>query len=810
MDDENDFTNLMDFLEIYLNKESESILQDETEDGMIKVNQNVIEEVIVLLKNYAALKEESSLPDFLKKMEELEKERNKLEQQVKDYENEIYAHRKEAENNRKTISKAQNEFIGINETLDSQIEELEKKISDLENNNNELKKQLDLESSKRYESEHIAKMIETEKKAIFEELEKLKPEYEKMFNLKKDEENLLKQNLDLKSKECEALKIRNKKLSKERQKIMKNAGLVKQNLKANNTLINTLNREIADLREKIKNLNRQIEMNQIPQEESKFGRFVVAIEKTNYNRDDILSLLNKFKDEKIVVDKKEAIRVNYGESGLEKLSEYNDLFDNSMDSKDEPEKDVDVAKKKDVSPNEPVLEHRQDDNLFDSIEDSNLIDKKPHQNLTADHHIDTPKPRRKSKQDIDDDISKLLGETNMKKKSKAEIDEIDEKSNPFEKEDKSVPKDKISNLSDYEAVFMNDNYIEKKDIKKEVVKPEKDVQDEKINQSFDIDIKKQDLFKTEPTKPLSEYHKDSSLNQIEDVIKDLKGERTAVTLDSIIKQDEFNSLVVFTEDHLLTDKNPSTFILTGFEKRQMTAKYKTLKNKTLKKVFLVFIKLFINQINFLEGHISNLTNSNSYYQIRVEELKDEIEGMLKNFLARNKRNQDQLDKATDEFKKSRYYMGKILNSKVFEDGNNSEAIKKIKKKLNDGKDIDYKEIDKLVKSEQVKVEEEEEGVWKKFTSILPSMWDFFSTATADFATDFHVQRGKSCRTAQNVEWLHLDQYWLRYVCFSPNRISTLNVHTFGTLYMCNPCNAYTSDAAAFLKTLISNTLDVHN
>ena len=96
-----------------------------------------------------------------------------------------------------------------------------------------------------------------------------------------------------------------------------------------------------------------------------------------------------------------------------------------------------------------------------------------------------------------------------------------------------------------------------------------------------------------------------------------------------------------------------------------------------------------------------------------------------------------------------------------------------------------------------------------FLVNLHSTWHFFATATVNFATDFLAQREITCRTGQNVEWLHLDQYWLRYVCFSPNSISTLNVRTFGTLYLCNPCNAYTSYAAAFLKTLVSNQLDVH-
>lgn len=266
---------------------------------------------------------------------------------------------------------------------------------------------------------------------------------------------------------------------------------------------------------------------------------------------------------------------------------------------------------------------------------------------------------------------------------------------------------------------------------------------EDVRKQLEDMIGERTLFKTRGPERLEINGASMVFEDKEEVIKDLKGTRSIVDLSSKIKQEELEKLIEYLEDYLNNDKNPTTFTLTNYDKRQMMAKFTKTEDRNLRKFFIVVIKLFVYQINFLEGHIKNLTNSNSHLHIKVDNMKTDMARLLKTYLEKNKKTQDFLN-TNSEFKKSK--LGKnqpnesvVINGEQVGHGGNNSKIK-IKdfspnKKLNQSTEVNRSEdrsekkgdktsdkkkrkntIDKPKGPED---KDENENLWSKISSFIP-------------------------------------------------------------------------------------------
>lgn len=264
-----------------------------------------------------------------------------------------------------------------------------------------------------------------------------------------------------------------------------------------------------------------------------------------------------------------------------------------------------------------------------------------------------------------------------------------------------------------------------------------------IKQQLEKMIGEKTLFKTQRPEKVEFNNSSVVFEKKEDIIKDLKGLRTPVDINSTIKIEEVEKLIEFLEEYLSSEKNPTAFTLTSYDKKQFTKKFTKSPDHNIKRYYTILSKLFVYHINFLEGHIKNLMNSNSHLLSKVDSLKNEMHVLLKNYLEKNKKAQDFMNSAS-EFKISKLIKSKVTEMKPVESvvltkerpenelqHSNSKSRESPKKSNNpsgkdqkSGKQTERKRKRDGKTAEKSKISNDiekskDENIWSKFTSILP-------------------------------------------------------------------------------------------
>ena len=259
---------------------------------------------------------------------------------------------------------------------------------------------------------------------------------------------------------------------------------------------------------------------------------------------------------------------------------------------------------------------------------------------------------------------------------------------------------------------------------------------EDVQKQLEQMIGNKTLFKTQKPERL-EYNETSEvIDRKDETIKDLKGTRTPVNLDSKLKVEELEKFIEFLHDYLCSEKNPTAFTLTNYERKQIVNRFIRSEASDLRKFMTAVAKVFISHINFLEGHIKGLMNSNSHLTLKVDRLKTEMEVMLNTYLEKNKKNQEFLNSHTD-YKISKVHKSNPQESVVIAGGKTGDKLKQSKERAKDvspkktsakhkqpdksdsgNKNKDGKQRKKKKKATGSEGSDDE-NIWSKFTSMLP-------------------------------------------------------------------------------------------
>ncbi len=181
-----------------------------------------------------------------------------------------------------------------------------------------------------------------------------------------------------------------------------------------------------------------------------------------------------------------------------------------------------------------------------------------------------------------------------------------------------------------------------------------------------------------------------------------------ILVDSKVSLGVFEQVINALKDFLISEKNPTTFLLTNYSRKRMLKKYAAAKDKTYQKSLFMFFKLFLSQMNFLEGKIENFININSFLEMKISNVQEEMGHLLKSFLLKNKKNQEFLNETNQKLirlrKKNKKKLQKMRKGK-------QRQIEKMKEFIKESK---IKEEEK--KQEQKPVDEK--NIWDEFIDLF--------------------------------------------------------------------------------------------
>lgn len=194
-----------------------------------------------------------------------------------------------------------------------------------------------------------------------------------------------------------------------------------------------------------------------------------------------------------------------------------------------------------------------------------------------------------------------------------------------------------------------------------------------------------------------------------------------ININSEITREVFVSLTESVDAYLKTDKNPTTFIFNEFEKSRMQQRFDKTDPKSIKVAVQAIIKIFIHQIDFLEGHLKNLTIKNSQLQLKVDDLKYDLNNLLSTYLEKNQKNQDFLNSNTKFFYKAKTSLKLSVEGSGVKKSSSSfsgqRLISGVKKQDTSGSLL-KESSDKIEQKEEPKAASENDSIWAKFTSII--------------------------------------------------------------------------------------------
>ena len=134
-----------------------------------------------------------------------------------------------------------------------------------------------------------------------------------------------------------------------------------------------------------------------------------------------------------------------------------------------------------------------------------------------------------------------------------------------------------------------------------------------------------------------------------------------VTLNTLLKLENFNSIIDYIEDFLKSEDNQTLFLLTSFEKEKIYKKFNKSTKKNFEAFLFAFLKVFLRHVSYLENQLGNMTKSSSYFQMKSVNYKREIGTLVEKFMEKNKNSQIMMNKAIKNNKLKTKYINKVIN-----------------------------------------------------------------------------------------------------------------------------------------------------
>lgn len=139
---------------------------------------------------------------------------------------------------------------------------------------------------------------------------------------------------------------------------------------------------------------------------------------------------------------------------------------------------------------------------------------------------------------------------------------------------------------------------------------------------------------------------------LNDIILDLKSFKDPKAQDITITRLHLLEIIDAIQIYLASDKNSTSLKLTEHDKRKLLAKFDK-KSFTQRAMAKAFMSVALEHINFLECHIKSLTNKNCDFEMKMSDMREEMNFMLKSFLDKNKETQEFLNASVIKFKLSK-------------------------------------------------------------------------------------------------------------------------------------------------------------
>ena len=192
-----------------------------------------------------------------------------------------------------------------------------------------------------------------------------------------------------------------------------------------------------------------------------------------------------------------------------------------------------------------------------------------------------------------------------------------------------------------------------------------------------------------------------------------------ITKDEMTDQ-QFLALLDWLDDYLKSEKNQTVFGFQNNEKERLYLKFVASRNKSIHSCLKKISKWFLDHIHYMENKIKSINRENSLFYIKNENLKSELNHLLKTFLEKSKKNQDFMNELNTNFLELRKANKKKLQNFEPEGDRRKKDIER-KKEYLAKKETTASEKEKTEDKEKEKsdkVEKKEDGFWGKVISTF--------------------------------------------------------------------------------------------
>ena len=172
--------------------------------------------------------------------------------------------------------------------------------------------------------------------------------------------------------------------------------------------------------------------------------------------------------------------------------------------------------------------------------------------------------------------------------------------------------------------------------------------------------------------------------------------------DLKINKEIFLKFIKILKTYLKNEKHDLiSFSLNNSEEKSLIKNFENLKTKNFQNFLHIIFKPFIHHIFYLESKIQNLTQLNSYYLLKFENIKDERDHILESLKNKDLKSQNILNLNFDKKKKKKTKFTKQFKSEknIFSN------------------DLFESSIDEHIKMKNNK-EKKEDGIWNKMSNFL--------------------------------------------------------------------------------------------
>ena len=199
--------------------------------------------------------------------------------------------------------------------------------------------------------------------------------------------------------------------------------------------------------------------------------------------------------------------------------------------------------------------------------------------------------------------------------------------------------------------------------------------------------------------------------KIEIKIENEKKEKIELKRGLVIEKDLFFKFLKILKNFIKSEKNELiSFNLNKTEEEKLLKDFENLKEKNFENFLEIIFKPFTNHIFYLESKIENFTQLNSYYLLKLENIKEERDHILNILKKKDIKSQG------------------ILNLKINEknEKNEKKKINKFKKKIQSERNIFSNDIfnssieERISSSRNIKIKKDndDDGLWNKMSNFL--------------------------------------------------------------------------------------------